>query len=143
MRLRAIFLSASSLTLMCGAAAAQTAASPSASANNGTTLSELVITAERRTTALQKTAIAATVVTGNLFHRSSPDDALETARADPRLRRIIARHLRLLERRAESLVTEHRDAIVAVADELARTRHLSGDAVRAIVERVRGRAPSH
>jgi len=64
MRLRAIFLSASSLTLMCGAAAAQTAASPSASANNGTTLSELVITAERRTTALQKTAIAATVVTG-------------------------------------------------------------------------------
>jgi hypothetical protein len=84
-----------------------------------------------------------TVVTGNLFHRSSPDNALETARADPRLRRIIGRHLRALERRAERLVTEQRDAIVAVADELVRTRHLSGDAVRAIVERARGRTISH
>jgi hypothetical protein len=84
-----------------------------------------------------------TVVTGNLFHHSAPDNALETARADPRLRRIIGRHLRELEKRAESLVTEHREAIVAVADELARTRHLSGDAVRAIIERVRGRTISH
>jgi SpoVK/Ycf46/Vps4 family AAA+-type ATPase len=79
-----------------------------------------------------------TVVTGNLLHRSSPDNALKTVRADPRLRRIVGQHLRELEKRAERLVTEHRDAIVAVADELVRTRHLSGEAVRAIIERVRG-----
>jgi cell division protease FtsH len=94
-------------------------------------------------TAMLAVLHTSTVVTGNLFHRSAPDNALETARADPRLRRIIARHLRLLERRAESLVTEHRDAIVAVADELVRTRHLSGDAVRAIVEWVRGLTVIH
>jgi cell division protease FtsH len=94
-------------------------------------------------TALLAVLHTSTVVTGNLFHRSSSDDALETARADPHLRRVIGRHLRALERRAESLVTEYRDAIIAVADELVRTRHLSGDAVRAIVERVRGRTVTH
>jgi hypothetical protein len=89
-------------------------------------------------TAMLAVLHTSTVVTGNLFHRSSPADALKTARADPRLRRTIGRHLRELERRAEALVTEHREAIVAVADELVRARHLSGDAVRAIVARVRG-----
>jgi iron complex outermembrane receptor protein len=59
-----LWLSTSVLALTwCGAAAAQTAPT-SASASAGTTLSELVITAERRTTALQKTSIAATVLTG-------------------------------------------------------------------------------
>jgi cell division protease FtsH len=83
-----------------------------------------------------------TAVTGNLFHRCSPAHALETARADPRLRRIIEGHLRALELRAEALVLKHRDAIVAVADELARARYLSGDAVRAIVAGFPPRAPA-
>jgi cell division protease FtsH len=83
-----------------------------------------------------------TAVTGNLFHRCSPEDALATVRADHRLRRIVEGHLRALELRAEALVVKHRDAIVAVADELARTRHLSGDAVRAIVARFPRRAPA-
>lgn len=81
-----------------------------------------------------------TAVTGNLFHRCSPEDALATVRADHRLRRIVEGHLRALELRAEVLVVTHREAIVAVADELARARHLSGDAVRAIVARFPRRA---
>jgi iron complex outermembrane receptor protein len=67
MRLNALVLSASTLALSwCGAAAAQTTgAATTTTANGGTTLSEVVITADRRTTALQKTAIAAKVITGN------------------------------------------------------------------------------
>jgi cell division protease FtsH len=83
-----------------------------------------------------------TVITGNLFHRCSPEDALATVRADHRLRRIVEGHLRALELRAEVLVIKHRAAIVAVADELARTRHMTGDAVRAIVARYPPRAPA-
>jgi cell division protease FtsH len=83
-----------------------------------------------------------TALAGGLFHRCSSEHALETARADPRLRRIVEGHLRALELRAEVLVVTHREAIVAVADELARARHLSGDAVRAIVARFPRRAPA-
>jgi iron complex outermembrane receptor protein len=66
MRIHALWAGASVLTLTwCGAAAAQTAAASAyAKPGDGTTLTELVITAERRTTALQKTSIAATVLTG-------------------------------------------------------------------------------
>jgi iron complex outermembrane receptor protein len=70
MRIRALCLSASALALAwCGAASAQTAStaaqagSPTAKAGSGT-VQEVVVTAERRTTALQKTPIAATVLTG-------------------------------------------------------------------------------
>jgi iron complex outermembrane receptor protein len=70
MKTRAIFLGASVLTLAwCGLAQAQTAAragadTTTASKDSGT-VQEVVVTAERRTTALQKTPIAATVLTGN------------------------------------------------------------------------------
>ena len=64
MRSHALWLSASVLASgWGGVAVAQTAPSPQA-AQSGNTVRELVITAERRTTALQKTAIAATVLTG-------------------------------------------------------------------------------
>jgi cell division protease FtsH len=78
---------------------------------------------------------ASTAVTGNLLHRAAPDRALETVRADPQLRRVVGRHLRRLEKRAEAVVTAHRAAIEAVAAALVRTRHLSGDEVRGIVAR--------
>jgi cell division protease FtsH len=93
-------------------------------------------------TAMLAVIHCSTAITGNLFHRCSSEHALETARADPRLRRIVEGHLRALELRAEALVVTHREAIVAVADELARARHLSGDAVRAIVARFPRRAPA-
>jgi len=70
MKTRALWLGASALTLVwCGSAAAQSAPAdqPStASVSEDTkTVKEVVITSERRVTSLQKTAIAATVLTGN------------------------------------------------------------------------------
>jgi iron complex outermembrane receptor protein len=83
MKVRTILLNASMLTLAwCGAAAAETAAtsetattsqattqstssSNTATPQSVTTVPEVVVTGERRNTALQKTAIAATVLTGN------------------------------------------------------------------------------
>ena len=63
MKIQALCLSASVLALTYGGVAnAQTA--PSAKDSNETTVKEVVITAERRTTNLQKTAIAATVLSG-------------------------------------------------------------------------------
>ena len=62
MRIQALCLSASVLALTCGGvASAQTTPKDD---TTGTTVKEVVITAERRTTNLQKTAIAATVLSG-------------------------------------------------------------------------------
>ena len=68
MGIRALWLGASALTLVwCGGAAAQTAgrtgaSTPPASDGAGASVSEVVVTGERRTTNLQTTAIAATVL---------------------------------------------------------------------------------
>jgi iron complex outermembrane receptor protein len=65
MKIQAFCLSASALTLaLSGAAVAQTAPQPAASSQGQATLGEVVVTAERRTQALQKVAIAAKVLTG-------------------------------------------------------------------------------
>jgi len=77
-----------------------------------------------------------TCLAGTLLHRCSSDDALATVRQDPELRRQVEQHLRELEERACELVQRHRDSILAVADELAVKRHLTGDAVMSIIERV-------
>jgi iron complex outermembrane receptor protein len=64
MRIHTLWLSASALVLAsCGAASAQTSGATEASQT--TTVPELVVTAERREETLQRTAIAATVLTGN------------------------------------------------------------------------------
>ncbi len=63
MKIQVLCLTASVLALGSGGfASAQTTAS--AQAASGTTTQEVVVTAERRSTNLQKTAIAATVLTG-------------------------------------------------------------------------------
>ena len=63
MRIQALCLSASALALTwCCVANAQTAPTPPT--KSGTTVQEVVVTAERRSTSLQKTSIAATVMTG-------------------------------------------------------------------------------
>jgi cell division protease FtsH len=77
-----------------------------------------------------------TSLVGTLFHRCSSEDALATVRSDPALRRRVERHLRELEERACEIVQRHRDSILAVADELAAKRHLTGDAVISIIERI-------
>lgn len=70
MKTHALWLSASVLALAwSGAAAAQTAA-PTPAGKGATTVKEVVITAERRSTNVQKTAIAATVLTGDQLAKS-------------------------------------------------------------------------
>jgi iron complex outermembrane receptor protein len=65
MKIHALWLSASALALSwCGAAVAQTAPSAPAAEAGETESDEIVITAERRSTNLQRTAIAATVLSG-------------------------------------------------------------------------------
>ena len=77
---------------------------------------------------------ASTSLTGEFFHRCSSVDALETVRADPRLRRLVEQHLRRLEKRAKDLVERHRECIDAVARALAESRHLTGDEVVAVMQ---------
>jgi hypothetical protein len=66
-------------------------------------------------------------------------DAPATVRANPHLRRLVERHLRMLEERAEDLVRGHREHIFAVGDALASARHLSGEAVLSIIAQVEAR----
>ncbi|HRD45111.1 MAG TPA: TonB-dependent receptor [Caulobacter sp.] len=71
MRLQAAMLSASILALgWCGAAAAQTAPAPqSGQGEEASAVDEVVITAERRSSNLQTTPIAATVLTGQALEK--------------------------------------------------------------------------
>jgi hypothetical protein len=80
-----------------------------------------------------------TCVAGNLFHWCAVGDAPATVRANPHLRRLVERHLRMLEERAEDLVRGHREHIFAVGDALASARHLSGEAVLSIIAQVEAR----
>lgn len=93
-------------------------------------------------TTMLAVAHASTGVTGSVFHLCSDEEALETARKDPALRRTVNAHLRHLEKRAETLVRGNVDAIRAVADALAKARHLSGEAVIAIIKRVGAKPPA-
>jgi len=77
-----------------------------------------------------------TSLMGTLLHRCSSEDALATVRKDRTLRRRVELHLRELEERACELVQRHRNCILAVAEELAAKRHLTGAAVISIIERV-------
>jgi len=76
-----------------------------------------------------------------LVHRGDESQALREVRRDRRLRATVEEHLQQLHARAEALVGEHRDAIAAIADELAKKRFLSGDAITAIMERCPPKKP--
>jgi cell division protease FtsH len=69
-----------------------------------------------------------------LTYLVSHRDALAAVRADQRLRNRVEQHLRILQARADEMVQRHRDAIVAVADQLRTRRQLSGEEVRRIVD---------
>src|SRR6201996_4109880 len=74
MKTHALWLSASALTLglslgWSGSAAAQPP--PPRASDNGATVQELIVTAERRNENLQQTAIAATVMTGADLRKQS------------------------------------------------------------------------
>jgi cell division protease FtsH len=69
-----------------------------------------------------------------LTYLVSHRNALGAVRADRELRTKVEQHLRTLQERADEIVRRHRDAIVAVADQLRTRRQLSGEEVRRIVE---------
>jgi ATP-dependent Zn protease len=76
-----------------------------------------------------------------LVHRGDESQALREVRRDRRLRATVEKHLQQLHARAEALVGEHRDAIAAIADELAEKRFLSGEAIKTIMERCPPKKP--
>jgi cell division protease FtsH len=69
-----------------------------------------------------------------LTYLVSHQDALGVVRADREIRSRVEEHLRALEARADEIVLRHRDAVVAVSDQLRIRRQLSGEEVRRIVE---------
>jgi cell division protease FtsH len=77
---------------------------------------------------------ASTGLGGSLVYLVSHADALQAVRSDPKIRSRVERHMRRLQVRADDFVREHRDAIVAVAEQLRVRRHLSGAEIRRIVE---------
>jgi ATP-dependent Zn protease len=72
---------------------------------------------------------------GQLVYRGDEQEALREVRRDRRLRATVEKHLQELHARAETLVSENRAAIAAVADELVARRFLSGAAIEAIIAR--------
>jgi ATP-dependent Zn protease len=77
---------------------------------------------------------ASTGLGDTLTYLVSYQEALAAVRADLRLRSVVERHMRILQARAEMIVRRHRDAIVAVAEQLRIRRQLSGEEVRRIVD---------
>jgi hypothetical protein len=69
-----------------------------------------------------------------LVYLAAGDELLREVRMNPALHACVDQHLRGLEGRAEKLVRDNRDAILAVARRLSVQRYLSGAAVREIVE---------
>ena len=69
-----------------------------------------------------------------LTYLVSNEDVLQAVRGDLALRARVERHIRRLQARADKVVREHRDAIVAVAEQLRIRRHLAGDEIRRIFE---------
>ncbi len=69
-----------------------------------------------------------------LTYITSYKEALAAVRDDRELRSKVEQHLRDLQGRAEEIVHRHRDAILAVADQLKTRRQLSGEEVRRIFD---------
>ena len=78
---------------------------------------------------------------GQLVYRGDEKEALREVRRDRRLRATVEKHLQELHARAEALVRENREAIAAVADELAAKRFLSGAAIKAIMAQFAKKRP--
>jgi cell division protease FtsH len=77
---------------------------------------------------------ASTGLAGSLVYLVSHEEALEAVRTDLKMRARVERHMRRLQKRADEIVRKHRDAIVAVAEQLRIRRHLTGDEIRRIFE---------
>jgi cell division protease FtsH len=85
---------------------------------------------------------ASTGLAGTLIYLVSRQDALNAVRSDLKLRARVERHMRALHRRADAVVRQNRDAIVAVAEQLRVRRRLTGDEIRKIFEATAAATPS-
>ena len=81
---------------------------------------------------------ASTGLGGELAFTADQHRALKAVSRDKSLRRRVETDLIRLEKKAVRLVRRHRRAILAIADALAETRHLTGEAIRQIFEASRG-----
>jgi len=70
----------------------------------------------------------------DLAFRADQQSALAAVARDPSLRRRVEADLLRLEKDALRLVRRNRHAILAIAEELAKTRHLTGEAIRELYE---------
>jgi cell division protease FtsH len=83
---------------------------------------------------------ASTGLGGELSFTADQHRALKAVSRDRSLRRRVEADLVRLEKEAGRLVRRHRRGVVAIADALAETRHLTGEAIRALFE---GASQSH
>ena len=68
----------------------------------------------------------------HLAYLGPSTNVLAVAARDPSLRNVIEKHLRQLQDRAIGVVTDNREAVLAIADALAERRHLNGEEARRI-----------
>lgn len=117
------------IVLLCGRAAEQLLIGNAGVGSGGDDKSDLAQVTQFITTLHASSGLGDT-----LTYISSFEGALSAVRGDRELRSIVEQHMRALQRQAEELVHKHRDAIIAVAEQLKIHRQLSGDNVRRIVE---------
>jgi len=121
---------------LCGRAAEALIIGDVALGSGGDTDSDLAIV-----TQFVASLHASTGLGNTLVYLVSHEAAIEAVRTDLKMRSRVERHMRRLQARADKIVREHRDAIVAVAERLRIRRHLSGDEIRRIFEATSPPAP--
>jgi ATP-dependent Zn protease len=117
------------VVLLCGRSAEQHIIGDAALGAGGDHQSDLALA-----TQLVATLHASAGLGDTLTYLVSHQEALTAVREDRELRSTVELHLRALQVRADELVRRHRDAIIAVADQLGARRQLSGDEVRRIFD---------
>ncbi len=73
---------------------------------------------------------------GKLLHRATPQSVMELLTLDPQLGKLVEDDLQRLHAKALAIVQHHIDMVEAVADALVKHRHLTGEQVATICDKV-------
>ncbi|MET4291862.1 cell division protease FtsH [Bradyrhizobium sp. LB8.2] len=76
-------------------------------------------------------------VADEMFFHGTPQEAVEAARCDPDLRRLVEEDLRRLQKRADAIVAEHLGTVIAIAQALKSARYMSGAELKRIFDSAR------
>ncbi|GAB9163794.1 AAA family ATPase [Bradyrhizobium diazoefficiens] len=76
-------------------------------------------------------------VADEMFFHGTPQEAVEAARCDPHLRRLVEEDLRRLQKRADAIVAEHLGAVIAIAQAMKSSRYMSGAELKRIFDSAR------